>query len=74
MNRLDLERIRPSDFYRMERNFEGIAEDRESSKRDDREEDRQEDMDIAMRKKRHPGDFDYWPSDEQMEYFKRGGR
>ena len=72
MNRLDLERIRPSDFYRMERNFEGIAEDRESRKRDDRDEDRQEDMDNARR--RHPGDFDVWPSDEQMEYFKRGGR
>jgi len=64
MNRLTLENIRPSDFYR--------AEDRESSKRDDRDEDRQEDMDNARR--RHPGDFDEWPSDEQMEYFKRGGR
>ena len=25
-------------------------------------------------RKRHPGDFDYWPSDEQMSYFVRGGR
>ena len=72
MNRLTLENIRPSDFYRMERNYEGIAEDRESSKRDDRDEDRQEDMDNARR--RHPGDLDEWPSDSQMEYFKRGGR
>ena len=24
--------------------------------------------------RRHPGEFDVWPSDEQMEYFKRGGR
>ena len=24
--------------------------------------------------KRLPGDHDGWPSDEQMEYFKRGGR
>lgn len=74
MNRLALENIRPSDFYRLERNYEGVLEDRESVKRDDREEDRQEDMDNAMRKKRHPGDFDEWPSDSQMEYFKRGGR
>ena len=56
----------------MERNFEGVVEERESVKRDDRDEDRQEDMDNARR--RHPGDFDVWPSDEQMEYFKRGGR
>ena len=27
-----------------------------------------------IRYRRHPGDFDGWPSDEQMEYFKRGGR
>ena len=26
------------------------------------------------RRYRHPGDFDVWPTDEQMEYFKRGGR
>ena len=25
-------------------------------------------------RKRHPGDFDDWPSDEQMSYFVRGGR
>jgi len=24
--------------------------------------------------RRHPGDFDDWPSDEQMAYFVRGGR
>ena len=24
--------------------------------------------------RRHPGDFDDYPTDEQMEYFKRGGR
>jgi hypothetical protein len=30
MNRLTLENIRPSDFYRMERNYEQAAEDRES--------------------------------------------
>ena len=23
---------------------------------------------------RHPNDFDRWPSNEQMEYYKRGGR
>ena len=27
-----------------------------------------------LHRPRHPGDFDEWPSDEQMEYFKRGGR
>lgn len=26
------------------------------------------------RSRRHPGDFDGYPTDEQMEYFKRGGR
>ncbi len=56
----------------MERHYEQQLEDRESVKRDDREEDRQEDMDNARR--RHPGDFDVWPSDSQMEYFKRGGK
>ena len=25
-------------------------------------------------RKRHPGDFEDYPTDEQMEYFKRGGR
>uniref|UniRef100_A0A6H2A404 Uncharacterized protein n=1 Tax=viral metagenome TaxID=1070528 RepID=A0A6H2A404_9ZZZZ len=25
-------------------------------------------------RKRHPGDFDDYPTDEQKEYFKRGGR
>ena len=30
-------------------------------------------LDESIRK-RHPGDFDVWPSDEQLEYFKRGGR
>lgn len=37
MNRLTLENIRPSDFYRMEKNYEGIAEDRESRKREEGE-------------------------------------
>jgi hypothetical protein len=27
-----------------------------------------------IRGKRLPGDHDGWPSNEQMEYFKRGGR
>jgi len=44
----------------------------EKYERDDADEDRQEDAD--NRRRRHPGDFDYWPSDQQMEYFKRGGR
>ena len=52
----------------------GMEMEGREDERDDADEDRQEDMDIAMRKKRHPGDFDEWPSDEQMEYFKRGGR
>ena len=33
-----------------------------------------EDLVAAFRRKRHPGDFYDHPSNEQMEYFKRGGR
>ena len=33
----------------------------------------QEEDEQERPRKRHPGDFDDWPSDEQMEYFKRGG-
>ena len=29
---------------------------------------------LFSRPRRHPGDFDGRPSNEQMEYFKRGGR
>lgn len=29
---------------------------------------------MEQKGKRHPGDHYGWPSDEQMEYFKRGGR
>ena len=35
--------------------------------------DRPEDEEDRPRR-RHPGDFDDYPTDEQMEYFKRGGR
>jgi hypothetical protein len=31
-------------------------------------------LDEPIRYRRHPGDFDVWPNDEQMEMFKRGGR
>lgn len=31
-------------------------------------------QDALDMKPRHPGDFDEWPSDRQMEDFKRGGR
>ena len=34
---------------------------------------REEDEEDRPRR-RHPGDFDDWPSDEQIEYYKRGGR
>jgi hypothetical protein len=33
-----------------------------------------EDLVEAFKRKRHPGDFEVWPSDEQMEMFKRGER
>jgi hypothetical protein len=33
-----------------------------------------EDLVEAFKRKRHPGDFETWPSDEQCKYFKRGGR
>lgn len=29
---------------------------------------------LERKGRRHPGYFCGWPSDEQMEYFKRGGR
>jgi hypothetical protein len=49
---------------RMERNFEESDRRRKELKED-----------ALMRSiKRLPGDHDGWPSDEQMEYFKRGGR
>jgi len=35
MNRLTLENIRPSDFYRLERDYEGVVEDWESRKREE---------------------------------------
>jgi len=31
-------------------------------------------LEFEETRKRHPGDFENFPSDEQMEYFKRGGR
>jgi cysteinyl-tRNA synthetase len=49
---------------RMERNYEEADRRRKELKED-----------ALMRSiKRLPGDHDGWPSDEQMEYFKRGGR
>jgi hypothetical protein len=49
---------------RMERNYEEA--DRRSKELKE---------DALMRSiKRLPGDHDGWPSDEQLEYFKRGGR
>jgi hypothetical protein len=37
MSRLTLENIRPSDFYRLQGNFEQAAEDRESRRREERD-------------------------------------
>jgi hypothetical protein len=31
-------------------------------------------LEPITRRCRLPGEFDVWPSDEQMEHFKRGGR
>ena len=42
-------------------------DEREEAEQVEREEDRED-----RPRKRHPMDFDYWPSDEQMEAFKRG--
>jgi hypothetical protein len=52
----------------------GMEMENRENERDDADENRQEDIDNAMMKRRDLSAFDYWPSDEQMEYFKRGGR
>ena len=44
-------------------------DEREEAEQVEREEDEQ-----VRPRKRHPGDFDDYPTDEQKEYFKRGGR
>jgi hypothetical protein len=49
---------------RMERNYEMADLRREGLKEDE----------LIRSMKRLPGDHDGWPSDEQMGYFKRGGR
>jgi hypothetical protein len=33
-----------------------------------------EDLVAAFKRKRDPGEFEEWPSDEQMEMLKRGGK
>lgn len=45
---------------------------RDPNNESDHEEECQEDE--YKNEHRDPAYFDYWPSDEQMEYFKRGGR
>ena len=50
--------------------------------REDDDQQNREPLDLSIRPedeqdrplRRHPGDFDYWPMDEQMSYFVRGGR
>uniref|UniRef100_A0A6M3ITF2 Uncharacterized protein n=1 Tax=viral metagenome TaxID=1070528 RepID=A0A6M3ITF2_9ZZZZ len=61
--------MKESEFNAMNGLYERFTLDRHLAEIDEAE-------DEAERKSEHrdPWYFDYWPSDEQLEYYKRGGR
>ncbi len=63
------------------REYEAMAERRESrrieaAEDEDEREDYEPDYEAMNERRRNRvmGDFDVWPNNDQMEYFKRGGR
>jgi hypothetical protein len=60
--------IAGAQFHDMKDRVNDLAIELEESK------ERDEDEEPELRRHRLPGEFDDWPSNAQMEYFKRGGR